>query len=125
MTIIDRARMESAWGENVWEEQDQCITSIDFIKQDEIQATLRGVHWDLVVVDEAHKMSASVWGQRDYSTIVRVAQRFPQSVLQEDVSLLMYYDNALMRAVCASAGVVLAAVLVPERVSTGVLGGFG
>ncbi len=65
LTIIDRARMESAWGENVWEEEDQCITSIDFIKQDEIQATLRGVHWDLVIVDEAHKMSAYAYrGQK-------------------------------------------------------------
>jgi hypothetical protein len=27
-----------------------------------------------------------------------VAQRLPESVLQEDPSLLMYYDNALMRA---------------------------
>jgi SNF2 family DNA or RNA helicase len=56
--IIDRARMESAWGENAWEERDHCITSIDFIKQDAVQATLRGVRWDLLIVDEAHKMSA-------------------------------------------------------------------
>ncbi len=56
--IVDRARMESAWGENVWEERDHCITSIDFIKQDAVRATLRGVRWDLVIVDEAHKMSA-------------------------------------------------------------------
>jgi SNF2 family DNA or RNA helicase len=56
--IIDRARMESAWGENAWEERDHCITSIDFIKQDAVQSTLRGVRWDLLIVDEAHKMSA-------------------------------------------------------------------
>ena len=30
--------------------------------------------------------------------IVRVAERLPSSVLQEDAGLLMYYDNALMRA---------------------------
>jgi hypothetical protein len=29
---------------------------------------------------------------------VGVAQRLPESVLQEDLGLLMYYDNALMRA---------------------------
>ena len=37
------------------------------------------------------------WADRDYRTIVRVAERLPQSVLQEDAGLLMYYDNALMR----------------------------
>jgi superfamily II DNA or RNA helicase len=59
--IIDRARMESAWGENAWEERDRCITSIDFAKQPEVRATLRSAHWDLIIVDEAHKMSASAY----------------------------------------------------------------
>ena len=35
---------------------------------------------------------------KDYNLIVKVADRLPPSVLQEDASLLMYYDNALMRA---------------------------
>jgi SNF2 family DNA or RNA helicase len=56
--IVDRGRFESAWGENVWEEHDHLITSIDFVKQDEIRATLRSARWDLIIVDEAHKMSA-------------------------------------------------------------------
>jgi len=38
------------------------------------------------------------WHERDYRLIVKVAERLPPSVLQEDASLLMYYDNALMRA---------------------------
>jgi hypothetical protein len=38
------------------------------------------------------------WAERDYATIIRVAERLPSSVLQEDTGLLMYYDNALMRA---------------------------
>lgn len=37
------------------------------------------------------------WRRRDYATIVRVAGRLPERVLQEDPDLLMYYDNALMR----------------------------
>lgn len=63
--IIDRARMNSAWGENVWEERDHCITSIDFVKQDSVKNTLRGVRWDLVIVDEAHKMSAYAYEGRE------------------------------------------------------------
>jgi hypothetical protein len=38
------------------------------------------------------------WHERDYRLIVKVAERLPASVLQEDAGLLMYYDNALMRA---------------------------
>ena len=34
------------------------------------------------------------WANRDYKTIVSVGDRLPEDVLQEDASLLMYYDNA-------------------------------
>lgn len=37
------------------------------------------------------------WQARDYGTIVRVAEKLPSDVLQEDATLLMYYDNALTR----------------------------
>jgi len=41
---------------------------------------------------------AHAWRQRDYATIVQVAERLPARVLQEDPDLLMYYDNASLRA---------------------------
>ena len=37
------------------------------------------------------------WQARDYETIIRVAEKLPDDVLQEDSTLLMYYDNALTR----------------------------
>lgn len=37
------------------------------------------------------------WAAKDYKTIVDLAKRIPDTVLQEDSTLLMYYDNALMR----------------------------
>lgn len=37
------------------------------------------------------------WQDRDYRTIVKVAEKLPDAVLQEDEKLLMYYDNALTR----------------------------
>ena len=40
---------------------------------------------------------ADAWSRRDYATIVRVAERLPERVLQEDQELLMYYDNASLR----------------------------
>jgi hypothetical protein len=41
---------------------------------------------------------ADAWRRREYATIVRVAERLPERVLQEDADLLMYYDNATLRA---------------------------
>jgi hypothetical protein len=41
---------------------------------------------------------ADSWRRRDYGTIVQVAERLPERVLQEDPDLLMYYDNATLRA---------------------------
>ena len=38
------------------------------------------------------------WKQRDFATIVKVGERLPEAVLQEDPALLMYYDNACSRA---------------------------
>ncbi len=37
------------------------------------------------------------WQDRDYRTIIAVAQRIPENVLQEDPKLLMWYDQALTR----------------------------
>lgn len=37
------------------------------------------------------------WKTRDFKTIVAVGERLPESVLQEDPALLMYYDNACSR----------------------------
>jgi len=37
------------------------------------------------------------WKNKDYYTIVKIGQRIPESVIQDDSSLLMYYNNALTR----------------------------
>lgn len=38
------------------------------------------------------------WANKDYAVIVNIGERLPGSILQEDSTLLMYYDNAVMRA---------------------------
>jgi DNA modification methylase len=38
------------------------------------------------------------WQERDYATIVTVARKIPENVLQEDPKLLMWYDQALTRS---------------------------
>jgi hypothetical protein len=38
------------------------------------------------------------WQERDYKTIIEVARKIPENVLQEDPKLLMWYDQALTRS---------------------------
>lgn len=38
------------------------------------------------------------WQERDYATIIDVARKIPENVLQEDPKLLMWYDQALTRS---------------------------
>jgi superfamily II DNA or RNA helicase len=47
------------FGMNQWLEQRQLLTSLDLAKREDILPGLGQVHWDLVIVDEAHRMSAS------------------------------------------------------------------
>ncbi len=63
-TIVDRNTMNASYGSNVWKDRRWCITSLDFARQDDIKETLRGTHWDLVIVDEAHKMAAYQYGEK-------------------------------------------------------------
>lgn len=37
------------------------------------------------------------WHQQDYRMIVETSKRVPENIIQEDESLLMYYDNAMIR----------------------------
>ncbi len=40
----------------------------------------------------------AAWSRKDYSTIIKVAQKIPEEALQEDEKLLLWYDQALTRA---------------------------
>jgi len=62
--VIDRGVMDALYSENVWQREMQAITSLDFAKQDDILPTLASARFDLVIVDEAHKMSAYVYGNK-------------------------------------------------------------
>jgi len=57
--VLKGSDIREQFGVNQWLEQNQIITSLDLAKRLEILPGLRQVHWDLVVVDEAHRMSAA------------------------------------------------------------------
>lgn len=61
--ILTNDRIESAIGGNVFSETNYCIARLDKLSRNEVlQEKLKVTDWDLIVVDEAHKMSATVWG---------------------------------------------------------------
>jgi superfamily II DNA or RNA helicase len=56
--ILRGVDLQSAYGTNPWQEKDQVITSLDWAKRPEVVESLSRSQWDLVFVDEAHRMSA-------------------------------------------------------------------
>jgi len=67
--ILSNDRIESAVSGNVFVETNLCIARLDKLaRNEEIQEKLRVTEWDLIVCDEAHKMSATVWsGEISYT----------------------------------------------------------
>lgn len=58
--ILSGPEFRSQYGVNPWQEKSQIITSMDWAKREEIKDKLERVpSFDLIIVDEAHKMSAS------------------------------------------------------------------
>ena len=61
--ILTNERLESAVSGNIFTEVDRCICRMDKLARNEnLQEKLKVTDWDLIVVDEAHKMAATVWG---------------------------------------------------------------
>jgi len=56
--VLKGSDLRGQFGVNQWLENNKLITSLDLAKRDDILPGLRQTHWDLVIVDEAHRMSA-------------------------------------------------------------------
>jgi superfamily II DNA or RNA helicase len=57
--VLRGGDIRDQFGVNQWMEQKQVLTSLDLAKRIDILPGLRQAHWDLIIVDEAHRMSAS------------------------------------------------------------------
>jgi SNF2 family DNA or RNA helicase len=63
--IFSREMMETSHSGNPFFDKDLLIARLDQLSRaDDIKEKLEAVDWDLVVVDEAHKMSASYYGSK-------------------------------------------------------------
>ncbi|RPJ09212.1 MAG: helicase, partial [Deltaproteobacteria bacterium] len=57
--VLRGGDIRDQFGINQWMEKKHVITSLDLAKRSDMLPGLRQVHWDLTIVDEAHRMSAS------------------------------------------------------------------
>ena len=63
-TILSRGIVKSMLTVDFFERNSQILVSMDFARQEAIRDLLARIHWDLVVVDEAHKFSATRYGRK-------------------------------------------------------------
>ena len=57
--IVNAEDLRSMYGQNPWQQYDQAVTSISWVSRiEDAKLSLLRSHWDLIIVDEAHKMSA-------------------------------------------------------------------
>ncbi len=78
--LLTNDRIESARTGNVFQEIPLVIARLDKLARNEdLQEKLAQVDWDLIVVDEAHKMSATYFGgEVKYTKRYRLGQRLSQ-----------------------------------------------
>lgn len=64
-TLFAREQVEQSRCSNPFDEIDLLVARVDQLARNEdLQEKLRHSHWDLIVVDEAHKLSANYFGNR-------------------------------------------------------------
>lgn len=62
-TILTNDLFEASVSRNAFTEHDLCIARLDKLsRSDDVKELLKQTTWDLIVCDEAHKMSATVFG---------------------------------------------------------------
>lgn len=62
--LVNRARFAS--DPNVFQTEQKIVTSIDFICREDVINVAGSNHWDLIVFDESHKLSAYTYGSKKY-----------------------------------------------------------
>lgn len=64
--LVDRPVFNS--DPNIFNNSNMLVTSIDFIRNDDVGNVVKDSTWDLIVVDEAHKLSAYDYGVKRYKS---------------------------------------------------------
>jgi len=66
-TLVNRALFSS--DPNIFHTAPRIVTSIDFISREDVLNVAGNSHWDLIVIDESHKLSAYEYGSKVYRSL--------------------------------------------------------
>ena len=64
--LVNRSAFQS--DPNIFQTSNKIVTSIDFISREDVMGVVKNSHWDLVVIDESHKLSAYEYGAKQYES---------------------------------------------------------
>lgn len=62
--LVNRANFAAE--PTIFANSNRLVTSIDFMRAEDVLNALKQTHWDLIIVDEAHKLSAFDYGRKKY-----------------------------------------------------------
>jgi SNF2 family DNA or RNA helicase len=66
-TLVNRSLFSS--DPNVFHTTNRIVTSIDFISREDVLNVASNSHWDLIIFDECHKLSAYDYGRKQYHSL--------------------------------------------------------
>ncbi|GIV15258.1 MAG: helicase [Armatimonadota bacterium] len=61
---LRRDLLQSLYSADFFDRNPQVLVSMDFARREEVREILARQRWDFVIVDEAHKLSATLYGQK-------------------------------------------------------------
>lgn len=70
---------------------------IIWVRGQNIEIFIKNVKFQDLTMLSSRAGFKKAWQERDYATIIAVARKIPEKILQEDPKLLMWYDQALTR----------------------------
>jgi superfamily II DNA or RNA helicase len=65
-TLVNRSLFTA--DPNIFRAANKIVTSIDFISREDVLSVVSNTSWDMVIFDEAHKLSAYEYGQKTYKS---------------------------------------------------------
>lgn len=74
--IVVGAELDKNQALNIWQKENQIITSIDYVRQENVREKVWQQDWDMIIIDEAHKCSAYTKRRSDRAPEAEKTKRY-------------------------------------------------
>ncbi|MBI4228564.1 MAG: DEAD/DEAH box helicase, partial [Deltaproteobacteria bacterium] len=85
-SYIEALRYSLSKDANVWEVNQKIIASLDYVKREDVLNELERTDWDVIIFDEAHKLSATKYGNKIERSL---RYKLAQSLYDKTESLIL------------------------------------